>query len=46
MPDFAPWTLEPDDPILFSTPCSAMGLSDASQEVNDPVALGSSTGDA
>jgi hypothetical protein len=46
MPDLAPWALEPEDPMLFSTPCRAIGLSDASQDVNDPVALGSSTGGA
>jgi hypothetical protein len=31
---------------LLSTPCSAIGLSDASHEVNDPEALGSNTGGA
>jgi hypothetical protein len=42
MPELAPGALEPDDPMLFRTPCRATGLSDANQDVSDPVALASS----
>ena len=42
MPELAPGTLAPDDPMLFRTAWSAIGLSDANQDVSDPVALASS----
>jgi len=42
MPELAPGALEPDVPMLFKTPCRAIGLSEANQDVSDPVALASS----
>lgn len=42
MPDLAPEALDPEAPMLFSTPCRAIGLSLASHEVSDPVARASS----
>lgn len=41
MPDLAPETLEPEEPMLLRTPWSATELSDASHEAKLPVALGS-----
>lgn len=37
-PGNAPGAFEPFAPMLFSTPCSAAGLSDASHESSEPVA--------
>ena len=37
MPALAPGALDPVDPILFSTPCSATGLSLAMKFASEPV---------
>lgn len=42
MPALAPEAFDPEDPMLLRIPCSAMGLSAASQESRLPVARGSS----
>jgi len=40
-PDAAPGTLDPVEPILFSTPCNAIGLSEAMKLESEPVARSS-----
>lgn len=40
-PDAAPGTLDPVEPMLFSTPCNAMGLSAAMKLESEPVARSS-----
>ena len=42
IPELAPGTLDPEAPMLLRTPCKAIGLSEANQDVKDPVALASS----
>lgn len=40
-PAAAPGTLDPVEPILFSTPCNAIGLSEAMKLESEPVARSS-----